>query len=76
MLRARGARRSGLFVLKKILSETDLQVCWQAHFLTRLVQATNVTFYGTTYGGGTDGYGTVFSLSVGLGPFVETLPII
>src|SRR5580700_6844484 len=33
MLRARGARRSGIFVRKKILSETELQVCWQAHFL-------------------------------------------
>jgi uncharacterized repeat protein (TIGR03803 family) len=39
-----------------------------------LVQHTNGTFYGTTYYGGTDGIGTVFSLSVGLGPFVETLP--
>jgi uncharacterized repeat protein (TIGR03803 family) len=45
----------------------------------RLVQATNGTFYGTTEGGGTSsncsgGCGTVFSLSVGLGPFVETIP--
>jgi uncharacterized repeat protein (TIGR03803 family) len=39
-----------------------------------LVQATNGNFYGTTYNGGTNGVGTVFSLSVGLGPFVETLP--
>ena len=44
-----------------------------------LVQATNGDFYGTTtYGGGFGttygGYGTVFSLSVGLGPFVKTLP--
>jgi uncharacterized repeat protein (TIGR03803 family) len=42
-----------------------------------LVQATNGTFYGTTSGGGAHncgglGCGTVFSLSVGLGPFVET----
>jgi len=37
-----------------------------------LVQDTNGTFYGTTNGGGTDSDGTVFSLSVGLGPFVET----
>lgn len=37
-----------------------------------LVQATNGTFYGmTTYGGtGTCNCGTVFSLSMGLGPFV------
>jgi uncharacterized repeat protein (TIGR03803 family) len=41
-----------------------------------LMQATNGTFYGTTAGGGTDmacgdSCGTVFSLSMGLGPFVE-----
>jgi uncharacterized repeat protein (TIGR03803 family) len=39
------------------------------HPAAALVQDTNGTFYGTTYGGS-----TVFSLSVGLGPFVETLP--
>jgi uncharacterized repeat protein (TIGR03803 family) len=39
-----------------------------------LVQDTNGTFYGTTYYGGTDGLGTVFSLAVGLGAFVETVP--
>jgi uncharacterized repeat protein (TIGR03803 family) len=38
------------------------------------VQATNGNFYGTTANGGTLGEGTVFSLSVGLGPFVETRP--
>jgi uncharacterized repeat protein (TIGR03803 family) len=38
-----------------------------------LVQDTNGTFYGTTFQGGIGG-GTVFSLSVGLGPFVETQP--
>jgi uncharacterized repeat protein (TIGR03803 family) len=38
-----------------------------------LVQATNGTFYGTTVFGGAD-LGTVFSLAVGLGPFVKTLP--
>ncbi len=39
-----------------------------------LVQATNGTFYGTTYNGGTYDEGTVFSLFVGLGPFVEAQP--
>jgi uncharacterized repeat protein (TIGR03803 family) len=39
-----------------------------------LVQATNGTFYGTTQNGGTRGQGTIFSLSTGLGPFVETNP--
>jgi uncharacterized repeat protein (TIGR03803 family) len=45
-----------------------------------LVQATSGNFYGTTHDGGTSGNcgtygcGTVFSLSVGLGPFVETKP--
>jgi uncharacterized repeat protein (TIGR03803 family) len=39
-----------------------------------LVQATNGTFYGTTYSGGANAGGTIFSLAVGLGPFVKTLP--
>ena len=39
-----------------------------------LVQATNGKFYGTTFQGGANGDGTVFSVSVGLGPFVETQP--
>jgi uncharacterized repeat protein (TIGR03803 family) len=44
-----------------------------------LLQATSGTLYGTTYGGGNlscQGCGTVFSLDMGLGPFVETLPTI
>ncbi len=39
-----------------------------------LMQGTNGIFYGTTYSGGTSGYGTVFSLNTGLGAFVETTP--
>jgi uncharacterized repeat protein (TIGR03803 family) len=39
-----------------------------------LVQATDGNFYGTTSAGGAENDGTAFSLSVGLGPFVETLP--
>ncbi|HEV2382744.1 MAG TPA: choice-of-anchor tandem repeat GloVer-containing protein [Terriglobia bacterium] len=44
-----------------------------------LVQATNGTFYGVTLEGGTSnsclgGCGTIFSESVGLSPFVTTLP--
>jgi uncharacterized repeat protein (TIGR03803 family) len=35
-----------------------------------LVQATNGILYGTTVLGGTSGGGTIFSLDVGLGPFV------
>jgi uncharacterized repeat protein (TIGR03803 family) len=41
--------------------------------LAPLVQGTNGNFYGTTYQGA-DGYGTVFNLSMGLGPFVEPMP--
>jgi uncharacterized repeat protein (TIGR03803 family) len=36
-----------------------------------LVQSTTGNFYGTTRIGGADNYGTVFSLSMGLGPFVK-----
>ncbi len=44
-----------------------------------LVQATNGSLYGATSLGGigtscTNGCGTVFSLAVGLGPFIETIP--
>jgi uncharacterized repeat protein (TIGR03803 family) len=40
-----------------------------------LVQATSGTFYGATLqGGDLNSQGTVFSLSMNLGPFVETLP--
>jgi len=39
-----------------------------------LVQDTNGEFYGTTWYGGIDGDGTYLILSVGLGPFVGTLP--
>ena len=39
-----------------------------------LIQNADGNLYGTTQIGGADGTGTVFSLSVGLGPFVETQP--
>jgi uncharacterized repeat protein (TIGR03803 family) len=39
-----------------------------------LVQDTNGIFYGMTYEGGTSNSGTVFSVSVGLVPFVKTQP--
>jgi uncharacterized repeat protein (TIGR03803 family) len=35
-----------------------------------LFQSTDGIFYGTTYAGGTYGYGNVYSLDMGLGPFV------
>ena len=39
-----------------------------------LIQGTNGDFYGTTFYGGAHGYGSVYSLSEGLGPFVITRP--
>jgi uncharacterized repeat protein (TIGR03803 family) len=39
-----------------------------------LVQATDGDFYGTTQGGQVGSSGTIFSLSVGLRPFMETQP--
>jgi len=39
-----------------------------------LVQATDGNFYGTTEYGGANNVGVVFSLSVGLGPFIKTEP--
>jgi uncharacterized repeat protein (TIGR03803 family) len=43
-----------------------------AHPEGALVQDTNGSFYGTTFNDGANFGGTVFSLSAGLGPFVET----
>jgi uncharacterized repeat protein (TIGR03803 family) len=47
--------------------------------VTTLMQDTSGDFYGTTGGGGSNclpgGCGTIFRLSVGLGPFVKTLPV-
>jgi uncharacterized repeat protein (TIGR03803 family) len=40
-----------------------------------LVQATNGSFYGTTWLGGVSDEGTLFGLSVGLYPFVRTVPV-
>ena len=42
-----------------------------ANPIAGLVQGTNGDFYGTTFLGGSYDGGTVFSFSVGLGPFVE-----
>jgi len=39
-----------------------------------LMQATDGNFYGTIFAGGANGYGSVYRLSVGLAPFVRTLP--
>jgi uncharacterized repeat protein (TIGR03803 family) len=39
-----------------------------------LIQATNGNFYGTTFNGGTSDAGVVFSLSTGLGAFIQTVP--
>jgi uncharacterized repeat protein (TIGR03803 family) len=39
-----------------------------------LVQDTNGILYGATSHGGANGFGTIFSLNLGLGPFVQTLP--
>jgi uncharacterized repeat protein (TIGR03803 family) len=41
---------------------------------SRLLQATNGNLYGTTTQGGSNDKGTIFDLSVGLGPFVSTNP--
>jgi len=40
-----------------------------------LLQDTNGIFYGTTYEGGATDNGTVFALSMDLGPFVKTNPV-
>jgi uncharacterized repeat protein (TIGR03803 family) len=64
--------RSGTFTTLHTFSSTD-----GANPEGGVLQATNGSFYGTTEYGGTNGFGgegTVFSLSVGLAPFVKTQP--
>jgi uncharacterized repeat protein (TIGR03803 family) len=40
-----------------------------------LLQATDGNFYGTTFGGGTFTWGTIFRLSMGLKPFVHPVTV-
>jgi uncharacterized repeat protein (TIGR03803 family) len=61
--------RSGILTTLHFFSYTD------GADAQALMQATNGTFYGTTQSGGPgQQVGTVFSVSAGLAPFVETLP--
>jgi hypothetical protein len=48
--------------------------CNDGGYPSTLFQATNGTFYGTAQTGGAKNDGTVFGLTVGLSPFVETRP--
>jgi len=64
-----------LTTLYKFCSQSGPQPCMDGtHPVGGLVQATNGKFYGGTYFGGSTTRGTLFSLAVGLGPFVKTLP--
>jgi len=47
------------------------RVCRWRLSASPLIQGTDGIFYGSTISGGATGYGVVFSLDVGLGPFVE-----
>ncbi len=60
--------------LTKLYSFCTQSGCPDGNGAAGLTQATNGELYGTTGGGGAYSDGTVFSLSVGLGPFVETQP--
>jgi uncharacterized repeat protein (TIGR03803 family) len=61
-------------VLTTVYSFCSQSNCTDGSVPTTIVQDTNGKFYGTTVYGGANGDGTVFRLSVGLGPFVETQP--
>jgi uncharacterized repeat protein (TIGR03803 family) len=63
-----------LGVLTTLYSFCQVAGCLDGDSPQSLVQDTNGTFYGTTGAGGTLGGGTLFSLSVGLRPFVQTNP--
>jgi uncharacterized repeat protein (TIGR03803 family) len=66
-----------LTTLYNFCSET---ACSDGFHASGLIQSTDGVLYGTTYfggpnaGGGDYGRGTIFSLNLGLGPFVKTLP--
>jgi uncharacterized repeat protein (TIGR03803 family) len=61
-----------LVTLYNFCSQTG---CADGSAPTSLTQATNGIFYGTTTGGGTNGYGTVFSFSINQAAFIEARPI-
>jgi uncharacterized repeat protein (TIGR03803 family) len=64
--------RGRLTTLYNFCSQTN---CTDGAYPTSgLLQATNGNFYGTTESDGANNDGTIFSLSVRLGPFVETNP--
>ncbi len=78
--RERAARRSGRAahdsrgILTTLYSFCSEYPCNDGDYVVAgLVQGTDGSFYGTTYSGGTyEDEGTVFRLSMGLAPFVET----
>jgi uncharacterized repeat protein (TIGR03803 family) len=70
-----------LMTIYSFCSKKQNDTCLDGNAPSVLIQDTSGTFYGTTIGGGANssnacvfGCGTVFSLSVGLGPFVQTNP--
>ncbi len=60
-----------LTTLYSFCPETD---CPDGAVPAGLLQSTNGIIYGSTFLGGASNDGSVFSLAVGLGPFVEALP--
>ena len=63
-----------LTTLYNFCPQTAVEGCVDGKGPFGVVQGTNGEFYGTTEGGGVNNDGAVFSLSTGLGPFVETSP--
>lgn len=54
---------------------TPLDGCPGGEYPFGLMQATNGTFYGMTSAGGSGNSGIIYSWSLGLAPFVETVPV-
>ena len=64
--------RGTLTTLYSFCSESN---CDDGYYPTgTLIQHTSGALYGATFWGGINNTGTIFGLSVGLGPFVETVP--
>ena len=54
---------------------TPLDGCPGGEYPFGLMQATNGTFYGMTVDGGSGNAGVIYTWSLGLGPFVKTVPV-
>lgn len=69
---------AGCGTIFKITPAGDLTTLYSfntAVYPGQMIQATDGNLYGVTSGGGADNLGSIFRLSISLGPFVKTVPV-